>query len=174
MWYQDTSPRLTRIPAHVVPRYQPIWYQDTSPYGTRIPMQYQDTHAVPGYPCGTRIPAHVVVYQDTHMIPGYQCVPMWKKWIQTELATWRGGQCYCLEDREREASNSMYIVFTLQLFHRNEIKARSCKIYCPVSLTALADPEKLKKTSGCRLIAMLFRAPIKVLEWGAYRWAVSG
>ena len=63
----------------------------------------------------------------------------------------------------------MYIVFTLQLFHRNEIKARSCKIYCPVSLTALADPEKLKKTSGCRLIAMLFRAPIKVLEWGAYR-----
>lgn len=80
-----------------------------------------------------------------------------------------GGQCYCLEDKEREASNSIYIVFTFQLFHRKEIKARSCKIYCLVSLTAPADPEKLKKTSGCRLIAMLFRAPIKVLEWGAYR-----
>jgi len=48
------TPYGTRIPmqyqdTHAVPGYQPMWYQDTSPYGTRIPMQYQDTHVVPGY-----------------------------------------------------------------------------------------------------------------------------
>jgi len=62
----------TRIPAHMVPGYQPMWYQDSYvvpgfPCGTRIPA-----HVVLGFPCGTRIP---MWYQDTHVVPGYQL--MW-------------------------------------------------------------------------------------------------